>query len=92
MRSATAHIVYVYTASKDVCVEWWLTSRKRVHKAFQKGFDTFVHLLSCFSGRKEVFDGKFLQAAQLADHIARVTSECVAAGFRHLTGFLQGAI
>jgi hypothetical protein len=77
---------FQYLTSTDApsIVDWWLPSRKRVHKTQHKGFDSLFVLVvwSLWLERNaRVFNGKALLAGQLANDIRDEGRRWVASGF-----------
>jgi hypothetical protein len=65
-------------------VDWWLPSRKRVHKHRRKGFDTLFALVIWLERNARVFNRKSLRADQLADRIKAEGLQWSLAGFSEL--------
>jgi hypothetical protein len=83
---------FQYLTSTDApsIVDWWLPSRKRVHKTQHKGFDSLFVLVvwSLWLERNaRVFNGKALLAGQLANDIRDEGRRWVASGFSDLGDF-----
>jgi hypothetical protein len=82
---------YLVLTGSPVIINWWLPSRKRVHKSQRKGFDTMFALVvwSLWLERNaRVFNGKALMVVQLASYIHDEGRSWVAAGFSDLGDFV----
>jgi hypothetical protein len=82
---------YLALASDQLFVDWWVGSRKRIHKSQRKGFDTLFALV-CWSLCKErnarVFDRVSSPPARLSMLIKEEAPQWVAAGYTGLVNFL----
>jgi hypothetical protein len=73
-------------------VDWWLTSRKRIHKDARKSFDTFMLLVSWSIWKERnnrVFNGVSSQPQRLAKLVLEEGPLWVVAGFCLLSEFVQ---